>query len=77
LTEELAKARLESIAETSKNDPIPFINEVNYYLQKGWLIEEDAQAFIIKVLGEPAALALWSGDFDKQKTALGRWIPAK
>lgn len=77
LTEELAKARLESIAETSKNDPIPFVNEVNYYLQKGWLIEEDAQAFIIRVLGEPAALALWSGDFDKQKTALGRWIPAK
>ena len=77
LTEEMAKGRLESIVESSKDAPLPFVNEVNYYLHKGWVNEDDAQALIIKVLGEPAALALWSGDFEKQKSALSRWLPAK
>ncbi|MBL8889368.1 MAG: hypothetical protein JNL67_05285 [Planctomycetaceae bacterium] len=77
LTAEQAKGRLDSIVASSKNDPLPFVNEVNYYLQKGWLIEDDAQALIIQALGEPAALAIWSGDFEKQKSALGRWLPAE
>ncbi|MBL8854333.1 MAG: hypothetical protein JNK57_10215 [Planctomycetaceae bacterium] len=77
LTEELAKSRLESILGDSKSEPLRFVNEVNYYLQKGWLNEDDAQKFVINVLGEPAALELLSGDFEKQKAALGRWLPAK
>lgn len=77
LTEELAKGRLESILGASKSEPLPFVNEVNFYLQKGWLNEDDAQAFVIKALGESAALELWSGDFEKQKSALGRWLPAR
>jgi len=45
-------------------------------LQQGWLQEDDAQQYIIQVLGEQAALGLWTGEFNQQKSALARWLPA-
>jgi len=76
LTETLAKGRLDSVVSNAKNDPLPFVCEVNYYLQQGWLQEDDAQQYIIQVLGEQAALGLWTGEFNQQKSALARWLPA-
>jgi hypothetical protein len=76
LTEALAKGRLDSVVSDAKNDPLPFVCEVNYYLQQGWLQEDDAQKYIIQALGEQAALGLWTGEFGQQKTALARWLPA-
>jgi hypothetical protein len=77
LTEEQVKGRLNGILEASKEDPLPFVNEANFYVQKGYLAEEDAQNMIIQVIGEQVALDLWSGDFDKQKAALKRWLPIR
>ncbi len=76
LTEALAKGRLDSVVSDAKNDPLPFVCEVNFYLQQGWLPEDDAQKYIIQVLGEEAALGLWTGEFTQQKSALARWLPA-
>jgi hypothetical protein len=76
LTEALAKGRLDSVVSDAKNDPLPFVCEVNFYLQQGWLPEDDAQKYIIQVLGEEAALGLWTGEFSQQKSSLARWLPA-
>jgi len=75
LDEDNAVRRLQSISEESKQDPLGFLIEANYYVQQGWLDENRAQELIIEVLGEPMALELWSGDFERQKAALKKWLP--
>jgi len=67
--------RLKSIFEESKDDPMPFLIEANYYVHQGWLPEDKAQEYIIALIGEPSALKLFDEDFEKQKSGLSKWLP--
>lgn len=75
LTEESCVARLDSIMEKSKSDPLPFLMEANFYVHKGWMNEDLAQEKIIALIGEENALNVFSEDFQKQKAGLKKWLP--
>lgn len=75
LTEEQCAGRLDSLAQQSKDNPLPFLMEASFYVHKGWLNIDVAQEKIIKLVGEETALKIFSEDFQTQKEGLKKWLP--